>query len=191
MSRKMEETREITKRELREIEVGVRKKIRLSRESIKAEIKAGFPSRTEEIEARCRVQALGARAELSTYLQTMSWDYFLTVTTRRPWQDSIALNREVYTNLNCATAVERAFICTEPHYIRSGVHAHGIVKVDIKYRAFIPTSLIWSNLFQRFGRSSVDLVRSQGDVSMYCSKYVTKSSGDYNFWGRNVFWQGE
>lgn len=143
----------------------------------------------EEREARARRHQLGARDSLSTYLQGFDWSYFITVTTRKPWQDAIALNREAYTMLNEVTAVERAFLCTEPHYIRSGVHLHGVVKADAKYVEFIPTERIWRSLFTRFGRSKVEVIRSQEQVTGYCSKYVTKSQGDYYFWGRKELWQ--
>lgn len=142
----------------------------------------------EEREASRRSLQLRARDGLAESLRSMPWDYYFTVTTRKPWHDAIALSREVYHKLNELTAVERSFIATEPYYLRSGVHAHGLVKTDVKYMSFVPTGTIWCGLFNRFGRSSVDLIRSSADVSMYCSKYVTKSTGDYFFWGRKEFW---
>ncbi len=143
----------------------------------------------EEREARIRRQQLGAREQLGAYLQSFPWSYFITVTTRKPWKDSISLNREAYRVLNEATAVERSFLCTEPYYLRGGVHLHGLVKADDKYEQFIPTRDIWQRLFTRFGRSKVEVVRSLENVTGYCSKYVTKSTGDYYFWGRKTFWE--
>lgn len=142
----------------------------------------------EEREARVRRHQVEARDSLSSYLQSRDWDYFITVTTRKPWHDAIALNREAYSKLNGITAIERAFLCTEPYYVRSGVHLHGLVKADKKYVEFIPTQRIWQGLFTRFGRSKVELVHNLEQVTGYCSKYVTKSQGDYYFWGRKELW---
>ena len=150
-----------------------------------------YISLQEESDTRARSQQLNAKDELSGFLHSMGWDYMLTVTTRKPWHDAISLNREVYKSLNRSTAVERAFLCTEPYYLRSGVHVHGLVKVDSKYREFVSPSNVWQGLFNRFGRSKVDFVRSHEAVAGYCSKYVTKSSGDYYFHGRTDFWKGD
>lgn len=125
---------------------------------------------------------------MAEFLKSYEWDYFLTVTTRKPWHDSYALKREAFKTLNQVTATERAFLCTEPYYIRSGVHLHGIVKVDKKYKEFVPLNRIWGNMFQRFGRSKVEFARSNEAVAGYCGKYVLKSSGDYDLYGRSNNW---
>lgn len=141
-----------------------------------------------EREANRKSTKLKARDELSEMLRGKDWDYYITVTTRKIWKDSIALSRECYKKLTEITAVERAFLATEPYYIRSGVHLHGIVKVDDKYRQFVKPYKIWRGLYSRFGRSDVQMVKSGEDVSSYCSKYVVKGEGDYYFWGRKDYW---
>lgn len=119
------------------------------------------------------------KQELANWLQSYQWDYFITVTPRFPRKDAIAFMRDVWAEVDFST--DRAFLACEPFKTHYDLHVHGLLfGADL--------SLPWvvqSDLNHRFGRSRCELARSQSQVSIYCSNYVTKDhrSDNWNFFG--------
>jgi len=119
----------------------------------------------------------------ASFLQQQSWDYFATVTFRTERKDPyIAVQRVIETSGNPS----RGFYAVEPHST-GALHVHAILAYDDmspRVKEFMPYTL-WSDYFKRFGRSKVERVREQSDVSNYCAKYVTKRGFHYEFSGNN------
>jgi len=131
--------------------------------------------------------------ELSNWIQSYSWDYFLTVTTRTPRTDPLALMRDTWDFLSSENTKMwsmsddlklpyRAFLACEPHAFSHRLHVHGMLK---GYKGIMDHKWLQEGLNERFGFSRVESCRSLGDVADYCSKYVTKwTDGDnYDFFG--------
>ena len=93
-----------------------------------------------------------------------------------------------HTLQNCN--VGKAFIAVEPHKSCSGLHVHGLMSFAGNNEKLRPY-LVWRNLFEEYGRSKVDYIRSKENVSDYCAKYVTKEMGwwDYDFYGKPRYWK--
>lgn len=131
--------------------------------------------------------------ELSEWIQTYSWRYFITVTNRRPRKDAISFMRDINQTLTDRETElwsdpdgmhlpSRLFIACEPHRYQDNLHAHGLCNgLDSLYSPRI----MQKALQKRFGRSDVSLIRTRNDVATYCSKYVTKwKDGDnYDYFG--------
>lgn len=68
------------------------------------------------------------------------------------------------------------FYAEEANPSRDGYHVHALWS-DCKtlYR-----KEAWATWFKRFGRARIEPVRDKGDVSSYCSKYVTKQGAWWN-----------
>lgn len=132
-----------------------------------------------------------ARSAYADYLQSLHWDFFITVTFRNHWRDSIKAHEAVWNALHYDSNVKRAFLAVERHrYPNWQVHVHGLVSdYDGSWRPgmLLPWSM-WENLFKRFGRTRVEQIRSSEDVSGYCAKYVTKRVSEYGFYGAGKFW---
>lgn len=114
------------------------------------------------------------RQQYAEFLQGYNWDYFLTSTFRKPRKEPYYALQSVWHKLR-EYDVARAFLVAEPH--QSGeLHIHGLAS------GFGPGWLpdialpwdIWSGLFKRFGRSTVEACNSQEAVTGYCAKYLLK-----------------
>ena len=134
--------------------------------------------------------------ELSTWLQSYPWDYFFTITNRRPRRDAIAFMRDIErtTGDDCYA---RMFIACEPHKFNHNLHAHGILSLSepasLPWRGanYRPTTgEFWDEWYHRFGRTRVEPVLSRADVTNYCVKYVTKLTGgdNYDYYGGQLDW---
>ena len=117
--------------------------------------------------------------ELREWLSSLGWTFFITVTFRQP--------REMHQSMSALNSVHKAlspwkprlvFLGTEQHVSRL-MHIHGLFSSGLIHPN---TWIMWQRLFERFGRSKVEWVRSQEDVTAYCTKYVTKKLTDYNIW---------
>jgi len=131
------------------------------------------------------------REEYSNYLQSLHWDYIITITFRKVWRNSIYTKDSVWEFLHGECYVARAFLAVERNPGSfPNLHVHGLVSdYTGKYlpRMLLPWGM-WEGCFHRFGRSEVAPVRSPAAVSAYCSKYVTKRMADYGFYGQARFW---
>ncbi|MBA7709764.1 hypothetical protein ES703_118689 [subsurface metagenome] len=136
----------------------------------------------------------------SDYLQSLTWDYFATVTFRTPRRDPIRAGNSVWGVVHKA-GVQRAFLAVEPHET-GDLHIHGLLKMPDEMfdrQDYARSDLragraydLWRSVFNVFGRSKVEMVHSPYDVSQYCSKYVvkeTKHQDCYNFYGQAGLWQ--
>lgn len=73
------------------------------------------------------------------------------------------------------------FFAEEANPCRDGYHIHALwADARTVYR-----KEAWASWFKRFGRARIEPVRNQGDVSDYCSKYVTKEGA---WWNVNLQW---
>ncbi len=130
---------------------------------------------------------------MAAFLKSYRWDYFLTVTNRRPRRDSIAFMRDIHDQLTSKETAywsnpdglnlpSRVFLACEPHRFSHNLHAHGLIS---GLPGLYNPVAFEKALGKRFGFSRVSPCRSQDDVAGYCSKYVTKmTDGDnYDFFG--------
>jgi len=126
--------------------------------------------------------------ELAKFLESYNWDYFFTVTPKRPRVDPLAFMRDVWDDIKPSpswtpdTHVKRAFMACEPFFLGRNLHVHGLIAGDSDLK------LPWwfeEGFNFHLGRSRVELCRSNGQVSAYCSKYVAKHLGgdNYDFFG--------
>jgi len=133
---------------------------------------------------------------ISNYLQTKEWDFFITVTAKRPRRDAIAFNRDLWGKIRLL-GFDRGFLACEPHRYSRNLHSHGLIyrppgvaKFEGKYieerLQSADISMFGSEYgFPAFGFSRCEPINNSGSVSSYCSKYVTKlGDGDnYDFYG--------
>jgi hypothetical protein len=134
------------------------------------------------------------RDQYSQWLQTYFWDYFVTVTFRSPRKEPYYALQHVWHSLQNYN-VARAFLACEPFKSGGDIHVHGIVagrSPGWRPEVRLPWE-IWQGLFNRFGRSKVELCNSLAAVSNYCTNYILKdqsSSMDYyELFGDKFAWQ--
>lgn len=127
---------------------------------------------------------------LASWLAALPWDYYWTVTFKRPRRDSLSVIRDITTELH-RQGCSRAFIGCEPFKVSHNLHAHGLLLGTsfahlTRDAGYLPGSAthVWEKLFRRFGRSRVESINNQQQVAAYCSKYVTKiTDGDnWSLW---------
>lgn len=124
-----------------------------------------------------------AKEALSTYLQGKVWDAYFTVTFQRPANYArLAIDRVA----KALYPVRKAFVAAEPHKL-GNYHVHGIAEF---HDADTDADRVLAK-FQKLGFSTMQIARSNGAVSTYCSKYITKELGDYEFLGYADDWQRE
>lgn len=140
-----------------------------------------------------QINSTVARQSYAQYLQEQKWDYFITVTFRKRFTDSIKAHETVWETLS-GLWTGRAFLAVERHrYPNNACHVHGLVKgiggpERVIGRPSFDSFHLWHNLYVNHGRSMVEEVRSVEDVAAYCSKYVVKRLSEYGFYGQPVFW---
>ena len=120
------------------------------------------------------------RTAYADFLQSKEWDYFATVTCRKPRTDTLAFIRD-YTSIaeTALTGQMRGFVAVEPH--QTGMlHIHGLLAYE-EYQSFEgrvlhpDADVLQSKFDVVFGRSRVSNINSKKDVAAYCSKYVMKT----------------
>lgn len=127
------------------------------------------------------------RHELASWLQAgFAWDYFLTITFRWWARPDQSFQHFEY--------VHRALARYHPGHLFLGaeLHSKGDLHLHGLYQCQSPTfpgqvsnpapDVLWTRLFERFGRAKVERIHSQEAVSKYCTKYVVKELTDYNIW---------
>lgn len=117
---------------------------------------------------------------LASWLASLPWDYWWTITCKYPRRDEIAFIRDI-TESQCALGANKSFIACEPHRVSHNLHAHGLLRVERLADNGLPVTATecWDDFFHRFGRSRVESINSLRDCTAYCSKYVTKiTDGD-------------
>lgn len=119
---------------------------------------------------------------IASWLEPMSWDYWWTVTCKRPRRDEIAFIRDL-TERQRHLGADGSFIACEPHKLYHNLHAHGLFRVarltGDGHGLPVTSTEVWHEFFYCFGRSRVELIKSKRDVTTYLTKYVTKlATGD-------------
>lgn len=122
---------------------------------------------------------------ISDWLQSTPWDYFFTITTRRPRRDSVAFIRDIRAELEKGDQTAKIFVACEPFKYNHDLHAHGLLLEGLRvnsegsYRLNTDSHNTWDGLFHKFGRTRLEVINSRLDVADYCTKYVTKlTDGD-------------
>ena len=136
-------------------------------------------------EEKVLAQAVLTRDAQTGWLELLSrveWDYFITVTFRKPRKDAyLALNAVENALQLHPEAV--AFLGSEFH--SSGtVHAHGLVHYPWPSPDGLRKSLLWRRFYERLGRSEVVSPWKQADVNQYVTKYCTKALTDWRILGK-------
>jgi len=124
-------------------------------------------------------------------LQTLPWDYFLTITFSEPLPVHRAetVMNSVYKTLRAAYSPWTVFLGAEPHVSRL-MHLHGLYRSSVgRYSpggrgamVIESASDVWRPLFKTFGRSKVEIPRDAAHVSRYVSKYCVKNCEIYNLY---------
>lgn len=120
------------------------------------------------------------REAWGTFLDTFTWDLWITVTFRTPRQPHHALStlNQARKVVRKTTTGGRLFLGVEPHKSRL-IHLHGLVVVpDWPSKRAASKAIFW-NLFETFGRAQVPPVQGNKGASFYVSKYVTKEIGEF------------
>jgi len=116
------------------------------------------------------------------WLSTVEWDWFLTITFKRPRKDVILALNAVEAALKSVYSHPTAFLGAEYH--RSGdVHVHGLFKLCTACQLQGDSFALWQALFSRLGRSEVVPPRQKADVIKYTTKYCTKDLTDWRILG--------
>jgi hypothetical protein len=117
-------------------------------------------------------------------ISSKRWDHFVTVTFRKPRRDNISMLRSVWDLVDsrggCAHGnIDRAILVSEPH-TTGYLHTHGLFH---ECRQLYPGGVFAHDYYQRllrdrFGFSQASPIKHMAEVASYCSKYITKGSGD-------------
>lgn len=142
----------------------------------------------------CLPQGCSLGDALSSWLASMPWDLWWTITTRNARKDSLAFIRDITSRIRHLGGTA-AFIACEPFKLSHNLHAHGLLRNQtlVERRNGSPglplaTYDFWDEFFRSFGRSRVEPINSVKDTSAYCTKYVTKlTDGDnWALWSLSV-----
>jgi len=133
-------------------------------------------------EAEAKEHAADLSAGWLEFLDVVEWDWFLTITFKRPRKDPYLALNSVETAIRSVYSHPTAFLGAEYH--RSGdVHVHGLYKLCSACQLKDDSFALWSTLFDRLGRSEVVPPRKKADVVKYTTKYCTKDLTDWRILG--------
>jgi len=128
------------------------------------------------------------RASWAQFLESLEWDYFLTVTFRDalPAHRADSVLNAIERTLVARCAPDAMFLGMELHVSRF-LHCHGLYRTKRKfpslgYLAEDSTSWLTEVLFRTFGRSKVEIIRSPADTAKYVTKYCIKAVEAYHIW---------
>jgi hypothetical protein len=154
-----------------------------------------------EREAIIRASRLKSQEALSEYLQGYAWDAFITGTFKRQIHHPRQAMGLVYSKLKIipvtfasvyeeplpyvpTTWVRRTFLAAEPHKL-GGWHCHGLIEFFHREPGDTEGLILEARgQLGSLGWSRVEAMRNIGGVAGYCSKYLTKELGDYDFYGQ-------
>lgn len=120
---------------------------------------------------------------LVNMVRIFTYDYFVTLTFRKPRRNIEAVVRELV-RIGKAAKMRRVFWVIEPHEDKSrGFHAHGIFNLK-KDGADITVK----NLANRLGRNELKPVTDKERVVRYMSKSLDGDGDYYLFPGRFARW---
>lgn len=121
------------------------------------------------------------KAAFAEWLGRYHWDYFLTVTFREPLpphRGQNVLNSIARTIKRVAGEPRMLFLGMEQH-TSSFLHCHGLYMRKMGNGGLIYAHQLWKPLFDTYGYSRVEEVRSQSDAAKYVTKYCVKALADY------------
>jgi len=124
------------------------------------------------------------RHSWSNFLGTLhDWNGFLTVTfriPRYPWQ-AISTLTAVKSTIVRSGIASAGFLATELHQSRA-IHVHGLLAWSSQQTLSNPSSMLWRDLYMKFGRTKIETPAKNELVAMYVTKYVTKDTGEFMIW---------
>ena len=127
-----------------------------------------------------------AKEALSDFIQTYPWDFFFTATFKHRLNFPISAVSKV---ANMVSTAGRSFIVAE-QFILGGMHTHGLIWCegsDLESRNIDRLLAVekarYDVSLHKLGWSRVEYVENIGGSAGYCSKYLMKSTGDWNFYG--------
>lgn len=125
------------------------------------------------------------RQAYADHLQEYPWDFYLTVTSRKPRTHALNFSQGLWHSLHVLDAT-RAFIAVENNYL-GGIHIHALSRHC--FRPGLRSQSVWKYVWKAYGRSTVEEITDAAAVSSYCAKYVLKGQYDYDFYGDAAAWQ--
>ena len=110
------------------------------------------------------------QAAYAELLHEYPWDFYSTVTFRKPRRDSLSAGQSVSQSLSTLGS-SRAFLAVE-HHQTGMVHVHSLSRH--LYNPSLSPHAAYRYLFKAHGRTTVEPIRDSESVTAYCAKYVTK-----------------
>jgi hypothetical protein len=138
-------------------------------------------------EGRAWLRRYDAREQWAVWLEQFGFDSWFTVTVDqkkcRCWQTGLqameSIERHLKTVCKELHIPCESFLVSEEH--KSGLyHVHGLLKVKAINDDFRRLALggFWRRFFEKFGRSSFEMMTDSFNVRSYVSKYLTKSRNE-------------
>jgi len=126
------------------------------------------------------------------YLSFFPWDFFCTLTFKRPVSNSDIAFRRVK-KWSRYWGFVRALYCAERFTRTNDVHIHGLIAMPEAPRKQTAIEL-WNDWFRRYGIcriSALSSTKSKSPVALYVAKYCTKGvdSFEYLLWGARSQWK--
>lgn len=125
--------------------------------------------------------------EWLAWLSSYAWDWFLTITFR----DLVPMHRQesvlhaVGETLRHSHVIDRLFLISEAHKSQT-LHLHGLYASGaLPFVKPFQQSDIWRVLYDRFGRSKVEVPRGTAEVARYVTKYCLKDGGYYELFSES------
>lgn len=131
------------------------------------------------------------QVDYANYLLEFPWDGYITQTFRKRRNDAFNAALAWWRCMESKLGWTMAYTAVEYHRL-GGVHLHSLVANE---------AIDWTNKIQAgrevvhrlattkkysdkaFGFTACSTAKNLATVSLYCSKYVTKSQGEYYFFG--------
>jgi len=124
------------------------------------------------------------------WLTEQHWDYFLTITFREPVPKHRAMNTLYFCQRTLLKfKPESLFLGAEAH-LSTYMHIHGLYRQGpqpvgtwelLRNKDLPKPNQIFKQLFEVYGRTKVEVPRSQEHVAKYVTKYCVKALADFSF----------
>lgn len=140
--------------------------------------------------------SLDIKESYAEFIQSFEWDYFITVTFKKPRKDKLYAIKKVWDTLYWSCHIDRAFIVAENFKGQDECHIHGLIFSDIypysgRHSMYVgkQPSEVWRILFENHGRSKVEAINKKNNVAAYCAKYIMKEDdAEYEILGKKEHW---
>jgi len=125
-------------------------------------------------------EAQTLKANWQSFLGAMAWTHFITITFAEPRYmpnaDSTLLG--IFKAIRRFSGRGRIFVGTELH-ASTALHVHGLVNATQWPNGHAFAVVLWRQLFELYGRTTVSEVQDGQAVADYVCKYVTKEFTAY------------